>query len=161
VRIHGHSDANRGRSLQVAVTSCSGSFCDLTETVISGVAEVEFNGPPHPIRKGFLTGSYGLQSTKSSPTPQTSVEVWTFDGAGNVSLSGTFVVPGPSVGIDTRSGTYTVNPDGTGTITIPPQQPGGNVQTFVFVITNGHSGLLVLQTNRAGDGVEYLTGRHQ
>ena len=52
---------NRGRSLQLAVNQLPGSFCDLTETVISGVAEAEFNGPPHPIHRGFLNGSYGLQ----------------------------------------------------------------------------------------------------
>jgi hypothetical protein len=57
-------------------------------------------------------------------------------------------------------GTYSVNPDGTGTITIPPQNGEGQ-KTWVFVISNGHAGLLVLQRNRAGDGVLYGTGSHQ
>ena len=54
-----------------------------------------------------------------------------------------------------------VNPDGTGTITIPPPPGLLRGKTYVFVITNGHSGLLVLQTNRAGDGVLYGTGQIQ
>jgi len=129
--------------------------------VVSGVGEVEFSGSPHPVHKRFLNGSYGLQFTKSSPTPQTTLAVWTFDGAGNVTLSGTFVEPGLSVGSGTLFGTYSVNPDGTGTITVPPQPGSLMGQTYAFVIANGHSGLLVLQTHRAGDGVNYGTGRLQ
>jgi hypothetical protein len=150
-----------GRSLQLALTSCSGLYCDLSGSVNAGVGEAIFNGATHPVHTGLLNGSYGMQSTKSSPTPQTSVEVWSFDGAGNVQMSGTYVAPGPTVANGVLQGTYSVNPDGTGTITIPPQtgQPAG--KTFVFVITNGHSGLLVLQTNRAGNGVLYEIGRLQ
>jgi hypothetical protein len=144
-----------GRGLQLALTSgCFGPICDFSQTVVGGVGEAEFNGAAHPMHLGSLNGSYGMQSIKSAPTPQTSVEVWTFDGAGHVTLSGTGVVPGPGVGNYSVRGTYTVNPDGTGTIT-------HNLQTFVFVITNGHSGLLVLQRQRLGDGVEYLIGRVQ
>jgi hypothetical protein len=152
---------DHSRNLQLAETGCTGAICDLTGTVVSGVAEIEFTGQVHPIHQGFLNGSYGLQTTKSSPTPATTLFVWTFDGAGNVTLSGTFVGPGPIAVRGTLLGTYSVNPDGTGNITIPPQQGSLMGQTFVFVITNGHSGLLVLQTNRAGDGVMYGTGRHQ
>ena len=152
---------NRGRGLELALTGCVGPICDLSGSVVSGVGAAEFNGIPHPVRQGFLNGSYGLQSVKSSPAPLTSVEVWTFDGAGNVSLSGTFVGPSLSAGSETLLGAYSVNPDGTGTINVPPQQGSLLGQTYVFVITNGHSGLLVLQTNRAGDGVRYAIGRHQ
>jgi hypothetical protein len=157
---------NRGRGLQLAVTGCthpaeSGRMCSNSGVVTSGVGEIEFNGPVHPIHQRFLNGSYGLQLTKSSPTPATSLDVWTFDGAGNVTLSGTFVGPDLSVVSETRFGTYSVNPDGTGTITVPPQPGSLMGQTYAFVITNGHSGLLVLQTNRAGDGVLYGTGRLQ
>jgi hypothetical protein len=153
---------NRGRSLELALTSCIGPLCDLSGSVFSGVAEIEFTGLVHPVHEGFLNGSYGLQLTKSSPTPATSLDVWTFDGAGNVCMSGTFVGPGPSVmSGGTRCGTYSVNRDGTGSIFLPPLQPGNRGQTWVFVIANGHSGLLVLQTNRAGDGVLFGTGRIQ
>lgn len=152
---------NHGRSLELVLTSCVGPICDLSGSVFSGVAEVEFTGLVHPVHQGFLNGSYGLQFTKSSPTPQVGLEVWTFDGAGNVSITGTFVVPGPTVGSGTLVGTYSVNRDGTGTITIPPHAGSLRGQTYVFVIAEGHSELLVLQTNRAGDGVNYGTGRIQ
>jgi hypothetical protein len=87
--------------------------------------------------------------------------VWTFDGAGNVTLSGTSVGPDLSLESKTLFGTYSVNPDGTGTITVPPQLGSLMGQTYVFVIAEGHSGLLVLQTHRSGDGVVYGTGRLQ
>lgn len=153
---------DHGRGLQLAVTSwCTGPNCGLFGAVVSGVGEAQFNGAVHPIRVGFLNGSYGLQMTKSAPTPATSLEVWSFDGAGNVILSGTFVEPGPVVQSGTLLGTYSVNPDGTGTITIPPQNGSPGTHTWVFVISEGHSGLLVLQTHRAGDGVLCGTGRLQ
>jgi hypothetical protein len=143
---------DRSREIQLAVTGCTGIICDLTGSVVSGVAEIASS---HPVRLGFLAGSYGLQLTKSSPTPATSLEVWTFDGMGGVTRTGTFVAPGPSVNSgEILQGTYSVNTDGTGTVTT-------NSKTFVFVITNGHSGLLVLQIHRAGDGVLYGTGQIQ
>jgi len=153
---------NNSRSLQLAATSWCfpGPFCGLYGAVVSGVGEAVFNGGVHPIQVGFLNGAYGLHLTKSAPTPATSIEVWNFDGAGNVTLSGTFVGPGPTVQSGSQFGTYSVNPDGTGTIIIPPQNGEGQ-KTWVFVIANGHAGLLVLQRNRAGDGVLYGTGSHQ
>jgi hypothetical protein len=153
---------NNSRGLQLAATSwCSGPACHLVPSVVSGVGEAQFNGGPHPIHTGFLIGSYGVQLTKSAPTEGTSLQVVTFDGAGNVTTSGTFVAPGPNVQSGTLTGTYTVNPNGTGTITFPPQ-PGSLLgQTWAFVITGGHSGLLALQTNRAGDGTLSGLGRLQ
>jgi hypothetical protein len=157
---------NRGRGLQLAVTGCthpaeSGRMCSNSGVVISGVGEIEFNAFVHPVHQGFLNGSYGLQFIKSSPTPAASLSVFSFDGAGNVSLSSTFIGADLSVASETLFGTYSVNPDGTGTITVPPQPGSLMGQTYVFVIAEGHSGLLVLQTNRAGDGVMYGTGRLQ
>ena len=161
---------NQGRSLQLALTGCSGFICDLTGNVVSAIGEVQSGGSVKTIQKGFLTGSYGMQSTKNVPSPQTSVEVWTFYPTGTVTLSGIYVAPPadpvnnpnvPKVMPGTLQGTYTVNPDGTGTITIPPPPGGQNTKTFVFVVTNGHSGLLALQTNRAGNGVLYEVGQLQ
>jgi hypothetical protein len=159
---------DHGRGLQLALTGCSGPICGLTGQVVSGFGEAQFGGSVHPLHTGFLSSSYGMQSTKSSPSPQTSVEVWTFDGAGGVTFSGAFVGPPadpfqnpnlPNVQYGNLNGFYTVNPDGTGTITIPPKFVGGNVHTWAFVITR--SGLLALQTDRPGWGVVYLTGRLQ
>ena len=149
---------NRGHGLELALTSCSGFICNFTG-VASGVGAAEFNSHPHPVNTQFLVGSYGIQFTKSAPTVFTELAVWTFDGAGNVSLAGTFVSPGPTVGSGTLTGTYNVNPNGTGTITVPPQSGSLFGQSYVFAIANGHSGLLVLQTNRAGDGVLYGVGQ--
>jgi hypothetical protein len=131
--------------------------------VVSGVAEIEFTGVVHTVHQGFLDGSYGLQTTKSSPIPATSIGTWTFNGAlGTVTITGTFVGAGPIVAPpETLFGTYSVNPDGTGTITIPPQNGSPGTHTWVFVISEGHLGLLVLQTHRAGDGVMYGTARIQ
>lgn len=147
--------------LQLVVTDCVGSFCNLGDSVMSGIGVAEFVGSSVTATKQSLNGSYGMQSTKSSPTPSTSIEVWTFDGAGNISMSGTDVTPGPKLVTGTSLGTYTVNANGTGIITIPPQngQPSG--KAFAFVITSYPSELLVLQTIRPGNGVEYLTGQLQ
>jgi len=86
---------NHGRGLQLAATSWCfpGPVCGLYGAVVSGVGEAVFNGGVHPIQVGFLNGAYGLHLTKSAPTPATSIEVWNFDGAGNVTLSGTPVQP--------------------------------------------------------------------
>jgi hypothetical protein len=151
---------NHGRGLELALTGCTGAICDFPG-VSSGVGAAVFTSHPHPVDTQFLTGSYGVQITKSAPTVLTELAVWTFDGAGNVSLSETLVSPGFVVASGTLTGTYTVNPDGTGTVTVPPQ-PGSLLgQTYAFVITNSHSGLLVLQTNRLGDGVLYGVGQLQ
>ena len=141
--------------LQLVVTDCVGSLCNLGGSVMSGVGNA---GSTKPVTQRSLNGSYGVQTTKSSPTPQTTVGGWTFDGAGNVFKSETFVTPGPTVGSGTLLGTYSVNSDGTGTLNFPPQSGSLMGQTFVFVTKNSQSGLLILQTNRSGDGVEYGMG---
>jgi hypothetical protein len=143
---------DRSREIQLVVTGCTGLICDLTGSVVSGVAEIASS---HPVRQGFLTGGYGLQLTKSSPTPATSLELWAFDGQGGVTRTGTFVAPGPSVNSgEILMGTYLVNLDGTGTVTT-------NGKTFAFVVTDGNRGLMVLQLHRSGDGVLYGTGHLQ
>jgi hypothetical protein len=38
---------------------------------------------------------------------------------------------------------------------------GTLARSLSFLISSGRSGLLVLQTNRAGDGVMYGSGKHQ
>ncbi|HEV2198520.1 MAG TPA: hypothetical protein VGR73_01770 [Bryobacteraceae bacterium] len=144
-----------GRGLQLVVTSCSGG-CNLSGVVISGVGRAK---RPKIKSVGVLQGSYGVQFTKS-PLPATGLDVATFDGAGNVTVSTTFVGTGGQVSNGVFIGTYSVNPDGTGNITLAPQ-PGQGAQTFVIVITDGSSGLLLLQTNRLGNGVLYGTGRLQ
>ena len=158
-----------GHGVQLVVTSCSGGGCSLSGVVISGVGRAEFAGAAQagghaPIKTksaAALQGSYGVQFTKS-PIPAASVDVASFDGAGNVTMSTfSFVTSGPGIFSGTFNGTYSVNPDGTGNIDLLPQPGQPSHQTFVFVITDGGSGLLLLQTNRAGNGVLYGTGRIQ
>ena len=73
----------------------------------------------------------------------------------------TFVGPGPNVVTGTYTGTYTVNRNGTGTIALAPVE-GQGPQTFVFVMTDdGSSGLLLLQTDRLGNGVSLGTAHLQ
>jgi len=105
-----------------------------------------------------LNGSYGGQFT-FSPQPSRSNTVFSFDGAGNVTMSGTFVGAGPNINSGAYTGTYVVHANSTGTITLP-KTTGQGQQTFVFVITNeGGPGLLLMQTNRLGDGVSFGTTR--
>ena len=143
-----------GQGLQLVGTSCS--TCDIGGTsIISGFARNAYTGS--------LNGSYGFQLT-NSPIPSASVGVVNFDGAGNVTMSLTFVglsgtVGKPNIFTGTSTGTYSVNSDGSGNITLTAAN--GNTQTYVFVITDGGSGLLLLQTNRAGNGVQFGTARRQ
>jgi len=143
-----------GQGLQLVGTSCS--TCDIGgTTIISGVARAAYTGVPN--------GSYGFQFT-NSPLPAASVGVASFDGAGKVALSSTFVgisgtVGQPNLFSGTQTGTYSSNPDGSGNITLTAAN--GNTQTYVFVITDGGSGALLLQTNRAGNGVSFGTARRQ
>jgi tetrahydromethanopterin S-methyltransferase subunit D len=92
--------------------------------------------------------------------------VASFDGAGNVALSLTFVgLSGasgqPALFTGTQTGTYSINSDGSGTINLVPASGNGNGQSFVFVIIDGGSGALLLQTSRLGDGVQFGTARLQ
>ena len=108
-------------------------------------------------------GTYGFQAT-NSPAPAASLGVLSFDGAGNVSMSVTFVgLTGssgqPNIFTGTSTGTYSSNPDGSGALTFT--MANGNMQTYVFVTTDSGSGILFLQTNRSGNGVSFGTGRLQ
>ncbi len=149
--------ADSGHGLELVATSCSGAVgIDLSTSVLSGIGAQSKGGTSLSV--GALQGSYGAQFT-FSPQASREVSVASFDGAGNVTLSGTFVGTGPSVSSATYPGTYTVKRNATGTITLAPQ-PGQSAQTFVFVITDeGGHGLLLLQTNRSGDGVAFGTAR--
>jgi hypothetical protein len=145
-----------GQGLQLVSTSCSGSCNFGGKALISGVARAAYTGP--------LKGSYGYQ-LNISPQSAASIGVASFDGAGNVALSLTFVgltvTSGePSLFSGTDTGTYSINPDGSGTINLAPT-PGQGAQTFVFVITDGGSGALLLQTSRLGNGVQFGTARLQ
>ena len=143
-----------GQGLQLVATNCSGGCTIGGTTMVSGVARAAYAGP--------VKGSYGYQFT-NSPIPAGIVGVASFDGAGNVASSLTFVgLSGaggqPSLFSGTQTGTYSINPDGSGAFTVSGQS---GTQTYAFVMTDGGSGVLLLQTNRAGNGVSFGTARLQ
>jgi hypothetical protein len=109
-----------------------------------------------------LNGSYGYQSS-FAPFPRGEVGVLTFDGAGNVTSTGTSVADGSARGSGQPvltgaggTGTYSVNPDGTGTVQL---QGSG---TLAFVITDGGSGILFLRLHTTNENdLQFGTARLQ
>ena len=149
-----------GQGLQLVATGCTDS-CDLGGIVISGVARAAYAGP--------VQGTYGFHFN-NSPDPGQSIGVLSFDGAGNVAVSLTFVSAGMGPNHDphqapvltaTSTGTYSVNPDGSGTIVLPAAFGGQGDQTYAFVIVDSGSELLSIQMNRSGNGVSSGTARLQ
>jgi hypothetical protein len=112
-----------------------------------------------------LTGSYGFTATASYSGASNSgtlalVGVLTFDGSGNLNGSETVIQPDPSpnaTAVKSQTfpfaGTYMVNAGGTGTMMI--QLPDNSTIPVSFVITDGGSGLMFVQT---GGSNNILTG---
>jgi hypothetical protein len=126
--------------------------------IVSGVARAAAAG-------AGLSGSYGFE-TNASPLPSAILGVLTFDGAGNVTESVTIVGPPGNdtmlpVSTGTYTGTYSVNPDGTGMINLTSNPSGQSINvTIAFVITDGGSGMLVLETS-TGINVRFGSARMQ
>jgi hypothetical protein len=146
-----------GQGLRLVTTDCSGD-CEIGgNALVSGVARVAYTGP--------VMGTYGFESS-ISPKPSRSVGVVTFDGAGNAtqSLTGVFLsgTKGqPSIFTSgTQAGIYTLNSDGSGTIDFAATA-NNNRQQFAFVVTDGGSGFLFVQTRRLGNGVSFGSARLQ
>lgn len=149
-----------GQGLQLVATGCTDG-CDLGGILVSGVAR--------PGYSGALNGAYGYRFN-NSPDPGQSIGVLNFDGAGNVTVSLTFVGVGTGPNHDphqapvftgTSAGTYTLNPEGSGTIVLPMAFGNQNDQTYAFVMVDGGSGFLAMQVNRSGNGVSSGIGRRQ
>ncbi|HYL37087.1 MAG TPA: hypothetical protein VEV17_14320 [Bryobacteraceae bacterium] len=149
-----------GNGFQLAATSCAGSGCDITGTLINGFARAANTG-------GSPVGSYGFQ-LNLTPNAAALIGVASFDGAGNITFSDNFVGRGqgqPPVSqaeVDSESvtGTYSVNPDGSGAISLMPAG-GGQGHSYAMVSVDGGSAVLLLQTNRPGNGVEFGIARLQ
>jgi hypothetical protein len=144
-----------GQSFQLVGTHLDGG--DISGTVYDGFARAAYAGP--------LKGSYTFQ-LNNSPVPAGTIGVVSFDGAGNVSVKSTSVGAGtdpnqPPVSSGTLTGTYSINPDGSGTINLPVQAGQSTPSAFAIVITDGGSGLLILQTDGTGHDVSFGTGRLQ
>ncbi|HXP86534.1 MAG TPA: hypothetical protein VN841_17530 [Bryobacteraceae bacterium] len=82
-------------------------------------------------------------SPTAAPLPFAGVNVDTFDGNGNLTITGTASVGG-NIMPGTSTGTYTVNSDCTGTYTV--QSPGLTVHAF-FVIDDSESELQIVITD--------------
>ena len=142
----GHSLQLVATDFQFPPTNCA---CNVARVVITGIARAA--------PAGSLNGSYSY-ALNNSPNVNASVGVATFDGAGNLSNSLTFVGASDGNGQAqapfglNQPGTYIINSDGTGTITLPAV-PDSNRQTYAFVTTDNGAGMLLLQTDRAGSGV--------
>ena len=143
-----------GNGLQLVATSCSGSGCDIAGSLISGLARAAYTG-------GSPKGNYGFQFS-ITPNAAATIGVASFDGAGNVTLTSTFVRAGQGqspvtqapVSTGTQAGTYSINPDGTGKISFSPQE-------YALVVVDGGSTALVLQLHRSGNGVQFGIARLQ
>jgi hypothetical protein len=130
-----------GQSLQLVATGCGG--CNFGGDGASGVAR---SG-----QTGSLKGAYGFR-LNNSPFPGGAIGVMNFDGAGSVSASiATVGIPEdngqPPVASGTLTGTYSINPDGSGTVDLAAASGQTVNSSFAMVITDGGSGILLLQTN--------------
>jgi hypothetical protein len=154
--------AESGQSLQLVMTNCTfgSEGCNFFATVTSGIAKAA--------TAASLNGSYAFQF-QNTPNPTGTIGVMSFDGAGNVAMSFISVGPGKDdtsgqapLSSGTITGTYSSNPDGSGTINFPAQPGQSASSTFAFVITDGGSGLLLLQTaGRSDPNVSFGTARQQ
>jgi hypothetical protein len=148
-----------GRSLHLVATTClfGSEGCNLFGSVFSGIARAG--------QAGSLNGSFGFQIT-NSPVPSTTIGVAAFDGSGNATVSFTAVGPGRDdtgplpVFSGTITGTYSINSDGSGTLNFPASDQSQG-STYAFVLTEGGSGLLFLQTDSTGPNVSFGTARLQ
>jgi hypothetical protein len=96
--------------LAVVVTTTSTGYAQCSDATLTGSYAFNFHG--------FNTRSGKEGAKLGNEIPFADVGVVTFDGAGNLSVTGTFVFNnsgGQPIGPDT--GTYTVNSDCTGTAT--------------------------------------------
>ena len=151
-----------GQSLRLAATDyqfpAATCGCRVSNAVLSGTARAT--------PAGALNGAFGFQLA-NLPNVNVSLGVATFDGAGNVTLLVIFVGSSDSKGNPaapfpiTDSGTYSINPDGTGTINLPAVPGVTNSLAYSFVVTDSGSGLLLIQTDRRGNGVTFGTARQQ
>jgi hypothetical protein len=133
-----------GAGLQILLVAASG----LTPVdVASGTGRIQSTQENAP------AGSYELLLNRlpdANAPPQGITALVNFDGSSNV--TGSYTVTGPDVGpgplIGTFTGTYSTKPDGTGSVTL--NLDIGVTNTLAFVVVDGGSGILMLQTGGSG-----------
>jgi len=149
------------KTLQLMGTYCKNKPCD---SVSSGTAIAQVS---KSFSNASLKGAYGRLANKWTPDPkqpaEAGVAVATFDGAGNVKISGTDNTAG-KVTTDTSKGTYSVNSDGTGSLDVTDSK--GNEVKAALVINSAGKGYQVLVTSlpcgsSCGNMVMSGTATHQ
>ena len=138
-----------GTGLQLLVTGGSllkpGQVVNGTGRIISAQAAI----PAGPY--GFLLNVWPDVNNQ----PIGIIGVVNLDGTNNNTGSYTLLGPqvGPAAATGTFTGTYSINPDGTGTLTA--SLDNGITTTLAIVVTDGGSGLLMLQTGES-DGLGHV-----
>jgi len=151
-----------GNSLRLAATGfqfpTAACGCTVPGMILTGSART---GTGPSLGSSY---AYGLQIL---PNAAAEIGVFAFDGAGNATMSGFVLGSTDNNGQPTapfsisQSGTYTLNPDGAGTIALAAVPGVTNATTWAFLVTNNGSELLITQTDRAGNGVNFGVGRQQ
>jgi hypothetical protein len=132
-----------GTGLQLLVT---GGSAPKPGQVITGTGRIQSAQGTMP------AGSYGLLLNRwpdAQHNAQGVFGVFNLDGAGNA--TGSLTAVGPNLGLSaTFTGTYSINPDSTGSITVSADI--GITTTYAIVVTDGGSGILMLETSTNGGG---------
>ena len=142
-----------GAGLQVLAT---GGNASKPGQVVSGSGRIQSAQGTMP------AGSYGFllnQWPDSANNPQGVLGIVNLDGAGNLTGSATVVAPGQGGAAisGTLTGTYSINPDGTGTLTVTVEEFGVTL-TLAIVVTDGGSGILMLQTAESDGFSQVVSG---
>jgi len=149
------------KNLQLMETDCKNKPCD---SVNSGAAIAQVSTS---FSNASLKGAYGWLINKWTPDPNqpadASVGIATFDGAGNMKVTGTDNTAGTITSIK-LSGTYSVNSDGTGSYALTGQKP--TKTDGVFVINAAGKGFQFMHTippcgSSCGNAVWSGTATHQ
>jgi hypothetical protein len=148
-------------NIQLLETDCSNKPCDSVETG-TAIAQVSTS-----FSNASLKGVFGWLINKWTPDPNqeadASLGIATFDGAGNMKVSGTDNTAGTITTLKS-SGTYSVNSDGTGSYSLTDSK--GNETDGVLVINAAGKGSYVMHTklpcgSSCGNMVESGTATHQ
>ena len=152
-----------GQSIQLVATDyrfpAAICACNIGRVVLAGTAR---SAPAAPLSSGV----YAFQFF-NFPNVNASVGVATLDGAGNMTISLTFVSASDADGQPaqpfsfSQTGTYATNPDGTGTFSLAAIPGVSNAQTYAFVSTDNGSALMLMQLDRAGNGLTFGMARRQ
>jgi len=116
---------------------------------------------PLTFSNGSLKGSYAVLLEKwrssSSSNPEGLVGVFSFDGAGDVTISSFTANKGGTITTGTGSGTYSVAGNGTGSITV--SLSNGDQGTLSIVLDAAGKGFQMILTNCSGGcGTDVISG---